>query len=343
MVHALIDAGERVVVLDNLSTGFVWAVPPGATLVTAESGDQACVAALITQHRVEAVIHFAASIVVPESVRDPLAYYRNNTVNLRALIEAIVQSGVRHFIFSSTAAVYGNPSSKRSSAFPKSILRWSSPRGDRGSGSDRRRCRARTLDSELAPPIRQSPDDRIADLTLMYRFRHCCNFAAISHSSYATTNGIRRKWKSYSLVSATPRDFEFYCNQVGLNHFSDQRLKWNLVMPSELGSRLCRIAKQHVDFGRPEVTGVYFDKDTAVARIYALFFQAGTFPFQAPADACKRFLDKFSNRMRLTGRQHIIVGHWLLNNEPHPFYVIACVAPITPGVQITKKDAVLET
>jgi UDP-glucose 4-epimerase len=109
MVHALVDAGERVVVLDNLTTGFSWAVPEGVALVVGETGDQARVAALIAEHGVNAVIHFAASIVVPESVRDPLAYYRNNTVNSRALIETVVRSGVHHFIFSSTAAVYGNP------------------------------------------------------------------------------------------------------------------------------------------------------------------------------------------------------------------------------------------
>ena len=109
MVHALVDAGERVVVLDNLTTGFDWAVAPGATLVVGDSGDQARVAALITEHRVDAIIHFAASIVVPDSVRDPLGYYRNNTVNSRALIETAVKQGVRHFVFSSTAAVYGNP------------------------------------------------------------------------------------------------------------------------------------------------------------------------------------------------------------------------------------------
>jgi UDP-glucose 4-epimerase len=109
MVHALVDAGERVVVLDNLTTGFSWAVPEGTALVVGETGDQARVAALIAEHGVDAVIHFAASVVVPESVRDPLAYYRNNTVNSRALIETVVRSGVRHFIFSSTAAVYGNP------------------------------------------------------------------------------------------------------------------------------------------------------------------------------------------------------------------------------------------
>jgi UDP-glucose 4-epimerase len=109
MVHALIDAGERVVVLDNLTTGFDWAVANGARLVVGETGDQRRVAALIAEHRVDAVIHFAASIVVPDSVRDPLSYYRNNTVNSRALMETVVKAGVRHFIFSSTAAVYGNP------------------------------------------------------------------------------------------------------------------------------------------------------------------------------------------------------------------------------------------
>jgi len=109
MVYALADAGERVVVLDNLSTGFDWAVAKGVPLVVGETGDQALVARLIREHGIDAIIHFAASIVVPDSVRDPLAYYRNNTMNSRALIECAVNGGVRHFIFSSTAAVYGNP------------------------------------------------------------------------------------------------------------------------------------------------------------------------------------------------------------------------------------------
>ncbi len=109
MVHALSDAGERVVVLDNLSTGFDWAVAPDVPLVVGDTGDQALVASLIERHQVDAVVHFAASIVVPDSVADPLGYYRNNTVNSRALIECAVKGGVRRFIFSSTAAVYGNP------------------------------------------------------------------------------------------------------------------------------------------------------------------------------------------------------------------------------------------
>ena len=109
MVQALVDAGERVVMLDNLTTGFEWAVAKGASLVIGDTGDQSRVAALIGEHRVDAIIHFAASIVVPDSVRDPLGYYRNNTVNSRALIETAIRGGVPHFIFSSTAAVYGNP------------------------------------------------------------------------------------------------------------------------------------------------------------------------------------------------------------------------------------------
>jgi UDP-glucose 4-epimerase len=109
MVHALLDAGESVVVLDNLSTGFDWAVPKTVPLVVGDTGEQTLVASVIAEHRVDSIIHFAASIVVPESVADPLRYYRNNTVNSRALIETAVKTGVRHFIFSSTAAVYGNP------------------------------------------------------------------------------------------------------------------------------------------------------------------------------------------------------------------------------------------
>jgi UDP-glucose 4-epimerase len=109
MVHALADAGESVVVLDNLSTGFPWALPAGVRLVIGDTGDEAGVAALLATHKIESIIHFAASIVVPDSVADPLGYYRNNTANSRTLIETAIGSGVKHFIFSSTAAVYGNP------------------------------------------------------------------------------------------------------------------------------------------------------------------------------------------------------------------------------------------
>jgi len=109
MVHELADRGERVVVVDNLSTGFRWAIPEHVCLVRGDTGDANLMCDLMQRHEVEAIIHFAASVVVPESVRHPLAYYRNNTANSRTLIEAAADAGVRRFIFSSTAAVYGNP------------------------------------------------------------------------------------------------------------------------------------------------------------------------------------------------------------------------------------------
>jgi UDP-glucose 4-epimerase len=109
MVLALTDAGQDVVVLDNLSTGFTWAIAPQAKLVEGDIGDEALVENLIKTHKIDAVVHFAGSIVVPDSVVDPLGYYLNNTVKSRALMAAVVKAGVRKFIFSSTAAVYGNP------------------------------------------------------------------------------------------------------------------------------------------------------------------------------------------------------------------------------------------
>ena len=108
MVWRLVDAGEAVVVLDRLSTGFRWAVAPEATLVEGDIADEALVARLVAEHGIDAIIHFAGSIVVPDSVADPLEYYLNNTVKSRALIAAAIGAGVRHFIFSSTAAVYGD-------------------------------------------------------------------------------------------------------------------------------------------------------------------------------------------------------------------------------------------
>src|SRR5215470_7406726 len=109
MVHDLADAGERVVVLDNLSTGFDWAVAKGVPLIVGDTGDQKLVAQMIREHKVDSIIHFAARLVVPDSVADPLGCYRNNTVNSRALIETAIKGGVRQFVFSSTCAVYGNP------------------------------------------------------------------------------------------------------------------------------------------------------------------------------------------------------------------------------------------
>ena len=108
-VRQLLAAGYRVVVLDDLSTGHRWAVAPQAELVVGNAGDQSLVGALIEEHSVAAVVHFAGSIVVPESVADPLKYYGNNTAASRNLIEVCVAKGVERFVFSSTAAVYGIP------------------------------------------------------------------------------------------------------------------------------------------------------------------------------------------------------------------------------------------
>lgn len=108
-VLALLDADHEVVVIDNLVTGFDWAVDPRATLVQANIENDAAVRATIRDHGVRAIMHFAGSVVVPESVSDPLKYYRNNTAATRALLESAVVEGVPHFIFSSTAATYGTP------------------------------------------------------------------------------------------------------------------------------------------------------------------------------------------------------------------------------------------
>lgn len=107
MVAHLCDLGEKVVVVDNLTTGFDWAVDARADFVMGNVADQKLITSVIQEHNVDAIIHFAGSIVVPESVTDPLKYYDNNTGVSRALLASAIENGVKHFIFSSTAAVYG--------------------------------------------------------------------------------------------------------------------------------------------------------------------------------------------------------------------------------------------
>jgi UDP-glucose 4-epimerase len=109
MVRALTEAGESVVVIDNLSTGFSQFLPEGVPLFIGDAADENLVEGVISAHGVESIIHFAGSVVVPDSMRDPLAYYRNNTMTTRSLLTAAVKCGVNRFIFSSTAAVYGDP------------------------------------------------------------------------------------------------------------------------------------------------------------------------------------------------------------------------------------------
>lgn len=107
--YALADAGLDFAVIDNLSTGFSSAVPEGAPLYIGDAGDPNLVENVIDAHDVDAIIHFAGSVVVPESLRDPLAYYANNTMTTVSLLRAALRKGVKRVIFSSTAAVYGNP------------------------------------------------------------------------------------------------------------------------------------------------------------------------------------------------------------------------------------------
>ncbi|GAA0546039.1 UDP-glucose 4-epimerase [Rhizomicrobium palustre] len=109
MVLALRDRGLPTVVIDNLATGFAWAIPAEVPFIQGDVGDGALLDQIIREHQIEAIIHFAASSVVPDSVADPLGYYLNNTVKSQALIAAAVRGGVKTFVFSSTAAVYGNP------------------------------------------------------------------------------------------------------------------------------------------------------------------------------------------------------------------------------------------
>ena len=109
VVQQLLMAGEKVVVFDNLSTGFKEAVPAGVELVLGDLSDPAALKALFSTHDIEAVMHFAASIVVPESVTDPLKYFSNNTANTLNLLRAVRDAKVGMMVFSSTAAVYGMP------------------------------------------------------------------------------------------------------------------------------------------------------------------------------------------------------------------------------------------
>jgi UDP-glucose 4-epimerase len=108
-VLALKDAGWEPVVIDNLVTGFRWAVADDIPFVEADIEDNDAVAKAIKDYNIGAILHFAGSVVVPESVENPLKYYHNNTAKSRAFIDSAISNNIRHFIFSSTAATYGIP------------------------------------------------------------------------------------------------------------------------------------------------------------------------------------------------------------------------------------------
>jgi UDP-glucose 4-epimerase len=112
MVLAMRAAGETPVVVDNLSTGFRSAVPDGVPLIVGDVGDVALIEDVMDRYGVRSIVHFAARLIVPESVADPLAYYDTNTAKTMRLFAAAVRNGIEHFVFSSTAAVYGETGSE---------------------------------------------------------------------------------------------------------------------------------------------------------------------------------------------------------------------------------------
>jgi UDP-glucose 4-epimerase len=128
VLRQLGERGDRLVTLDNLSTGYRSSVLHGE-FVQGDTGDAPLVSNVLARQRVDTVMHFAAHISVPESVAEPLKYYRNNTANTRTLLECCVAAGVRHFVFSSTAAVYGIPesgiASEDSATVPINPYGWS--------------------------------------------------------------------------------------------------------------------------------------------------------------------------------------------------------------------------
>lgn len=129
MALELLDQGQDVVVLDSLVTGFRSAVPAEAAFVQGDVGDRELVGRILREHEVDAVAHFAASTIVPESVADPLGYYANNTLKTHALIGEVVKAGVPRFVFSSTAAVYGTTKTaqvdEKAPTIPESPYGWS--------------------------------------------------------------------------------------------------------------------------------------------------------------------------------------------------------------------------
>ncbi|OYY71376.1 MAG: UDP-glucose 4-epimerase GalE [Sphingomonadales bacterium 17-56-6] len=110
-VLALLDAGHRPIVIDNLVTGFRWAIADEATFYEGDISDSTLLQDIICDQNIDAIMHFAGSVIVPESVENPLKYYSNNTAKSRSLIQSAIDGGVRHMIFSSTAATYGIPES----------------------------------------------------------------------------------------------------------------------------------------------------------------------------------------------------------------------------------------
>lgn len=147
MVWSLLDSGEDVVVLDRLSTGFKWAIAPEAVFYEGDIADSSLLRKIFSNHNIDAIIHFAGSVVVPDSVSDPLEYYKNNTVKTRDLIASAVEGNVKYFIFSSTAAVYGTPQDN------KPVLEDASLKPESPYGSSKLMSEIMLRDTAAATPL----------------------------------------------------------------------------------------------------------------------------------------------------------------------------------------------
>lgn len=113
MMWALLDRGETPVIVDRLSSGFRWAIPPEVPFYQVDIADRETIAKIIKEQKIDAIVHFAGSISVPESIANPLSYYKNNTINSQGLIQTALECDVEAMVFSSTAAVYGTPTSTK--------------------------------------------------------------------------------------------------------------------------------------------------------------------------------------------------------------------------------------
>ena len=136
--------------------------------------------------------------------------------------------------------------------------------------------------------------------------------------------------------------FALHLRKVGVDHFPHQFVECDLVMPAEPLSCLARVAEQPFDLGWPEVTRINLDEHAPIFSIDALFVDTLAAPFDRPADAAESLFDEFPHRMLFAGRQNIVVGLRLLHNQPHPFDIIARMAPVAPGREVAEEQLVLQ-
>src|SRR5262245_53970366 len=132
-------------------------------------------------------------------------------------------------------------------------------------------------------------------------------------------------------------------NHVRLHHLCHQLVKARLVSPAELGARLARIAKERIDFGRPEIARVHLDQHLAGRLVDTFLLDAISAPHNGPPNMAEGLFDEFAHRMALAGREHIIVGRILLQDQPHPLDKIARMPPVTQGIEVAEEQLLLQS